>query len=109
MGRKSLLSVPQVAHVRTLLEQGGRLAHVTQLLNVSQRTGKGFNETTLLGTKLMARKLETWMTDIFPGQTEIYEKYRNLPDRELVVIVAASFDIALADLLTNGASFLHTI
>src|SRR5215468_6223729 len=38
MGRKSLLSAPQVAHARTLLAQGERPVHVAHLLNVSRRT-----------------------------------------------------------------------
>src|SRR5712671_324482 len=38
MGRKPLLSAPQVAHARTLLEQGERPVHVAQLLKVSRRT-----------------------------------------------------------------------
>jgi len=38
MGRKPLLSASQVAHARKLLEQGERLVHVAQLLNVSRRT-----------------------------------------------------------------------
>jgi DNA invertase Pin-like site-specific DNA recombinase len=38
MGRKPLLSAPQVAHARTLLAQGERLVHVARLLNVSRRT-----------------------------------------------------------------------
>jgi len=38
MGRKPKLSPQQVAHARTLLEQGERPAHVAQLLKVSQRT-----------------------------------------------------------------------
>jgi len=38
MGRKPLLSASQVAHARTLLEQGERLVHVAQLLSVSRRT-----------------------------------------------------------------------
>jgi DNA invertase Pin-like site-specific DNA recombinase len=38
MGRKLLLSAPQVAHARKLLEQGERPVHVAQLLNVSRRT-----------------------------------------------------------------------
>jgi DNA invertase Pin-like site-specific DNA recombinase len=38
MGRKPLLSTPQVTHARKLLEQGERPAHVAQLLNVSRRT-----------------------------------------------------------------------
>jgi DNA invertase Pin-like site-specific DNA recombinase len=38
MGRKPLLSAQQVAHARTLLEQGERLVHVAQSLQVSRRT-----------------------------------------------------------------------
>ena len=38
MGRKPLLSAHQVAHARQLLEQGERVVHVAQLLNVSRRT-----------------------------------------------------------------------
>jgi DNA invertase Pin-like site-specific DNA recombinase len=38
MGRKLLLSAPQVAHARQLLAQGERPIHVAHLLNVSRRT-----------------------------------------------------------------------
>jgi hypothetical protein len=38
MGRKPFLSAQQVAHARTLLEQGERLVHVAQSLQVSRRT-----------------------------------------------------------------------
>jgi DNA invertase Pin-like site-specific DNA recombinase len=38
MGRKPLLSAPQIAHARTLVEQGERPVQVAQLLNVSRRT-----------------------------------------------------------------------
>jgi DNA invertase Pin-like site-specific DNA recombinase len=38
MGRKPLLSAPQVAHARQLLAQGERPVHVAHLLNVSRRT-----------------------------------------------------------------------
>ena len=38
MGRKPLLSRQQVAHARTLLEQGARPDAVAQSLNVSRRT-----------------------------------------------------------------------
>jgi len=38
MGRKPLLSTPQIAHARQLLEQGERPVHVARLLNVSRRT-----------------------------------------------------------------------
>ena len=38
MGRKPLLSAPQVTHACKLIEQGESPAHVAQLLNVSRRT-----------------------------------------------------------------------
>jgi len=38
MGRKPVLSAPQVAHARQLLAQGERPIHVAHLLNVSRRT-----------------------------------------------------------------------
>ena len=38
MGRKPLLSAPQVAHARTLLAQGERPVRVAHLLKVSRRT-----------------------------------------------------------------------
>jgi hypothetical protein len=38
MGRKPLLSALQVAHARTLQEQGERPVRVAQLLNVPRRT-----------------------------------------------------------------------
>jgi Enterobacteriaceae phage serine recombinase len=38
MGRKPLLSAPQVAHARQLLEQGERPAQVAQVCKVSRRT-----------------------------------------------------------------------
>ena len=38
LGRKPKLSPQQVAHARTLLDQGERPAHVAQLFKVSWRT-----------------------------------------------------------------------
>ena len=38
MGRKPLLSAPQITHARQLLEQGERPVQVALLLNVSRRT-----------------------------------------------------------------------
>ena len=38
MGRKPLLSAQQVAHARSLLEDGERPAHVAQLFKVSWHT-----------------------------------------------------------------------
>ena len=38
MGRKPLLTAPQIAHARGLLEQGKRTVQVASLLNVSRRT-----------------------------------------------------------------------
>ena len=38
MGRKPLLSAPQVAHARTLLEQGEHPGDIARVLEVSRRT-----------------------------------------------------------------------
>jgi hypothetical protein len=47
----------------------------------------------------MAWKIERWLADVFPGQSEIYSEYSGLPPRELAIVSAAVLDIALAELL----------
>lgn len=47
----------------------------------------------------MAWKIERWLTDVFPGQNNIYSEYRRLPPRELAMVSAAVLDAALAELL----------
>lgn len=47
----------------------------------------------------MAWKIERWLTEVFPGETEIYAEYRKLPPRELAIVSAAVLDVALAELL----------
>ncbi|WDZ75482.1 hypothetical protein PWG15_12735 [Ensifer adhaerens] len=49
----------------------------------------------------MSQKLEKWMEDIFPGRDQIYEKYSDLPPRELGIVAASVLDIALAELLSR--------
>ncbi len=48
----------------------------------------------------MVWKIERWLSDVFPGETRIYEEYRHLPRRELAVVAAAVLDVALAELLS---------
>ncbi len=48
----------------------------------------------------MAWKIERWLADVFPGETNIYSEYRNLSPRELAVVSTAVLDGALAELLT---------
>ena len=47
----------------------------------------------------MAWKIERWLAEVFPGESEIYSEYRSLPPRELAIVSAAVLDIALAELL----------
>jgi len=56
---------------------------------------------TLLDIIPMAWKIERWLCDVFPGETQIYKEYRHLPRRELAVVAAAVLDVALAELLSQ--------
>lgn len=47
----------------------------------------------------MAWKIERWLAEVFPGESEIYAEYRALPPRELAIVSAAVLDVALAELL----------
>ena len=47
----------------------------------------------------MAWKLERWLSDVFPGEENIYSEYRELRPRDLAITVAAVLDCALAELL----------
>jgi hypothetical protein len=47
----------------------------------------------------MAWKIERWLAEVFPGESEIYSEYRSLPPRELAIVSAAVLDTALAELL----------
>lgn len=49
----------------------------------------------------MAWKIERWLAEVFPGESEIYSEYRSLPPRELAIVSAAVLDIALAELLAQ--------
>ena len=48
----------------------------------------------------MAWKIERWLSEVFPGEDEIYAEYRSLPPRELAIVSAAVLDVALAELLS---------
>ena len=48
----------------------------------------------------MAWKIERWLSDVLPGEDEIYAEYRSLPPRELAIVSAAVLDVALAELLS---------
>jgi hypothetical protein len=48
----------------------------------------------------MAWKLEKWMTDVFPGESNIYSAYRELPFRELAIVSGAVLDLAMAELIS---------
>ena len=48
----------------------------------------------------MTWKTERWLTDVFPGEENIYSEYRDLPPRELVIVIVAVLDCALAEILT---------
>lgn len=48
----------------------------------------------------MVWKIERWLAEVFPGESEIYSEYRSLPPRELAIVCAAVLDVALAELLT---------
>jgi len=47
----------------------------------------------------MAWKIERWLAEVFPGETEIYAEYRSLPPRELAIVSASVLDVAIAELL----------
>jgi hypothetical protein len=47
----------------------------------------------------MTWKIERWLSEVFPGEEEIYSEYRTLAQRELAVVCAAVLDVALAELL----------
>lgn len=47
----------------------------------------------------MAWKIERWLDELFPGESAIYDQYRLLPPRELVIVAASVLDAALAELL----------
>lgn len=48
----------------------------------------------------MTWKIERWLAEVFPGESEIYAEYRTLRPRELTIVSAAVLDVALAELLT---------
>ena len=48
----------------------------------------------------MAWKVERWLSEVFPGEENIYSEYRNLRPRELAIVTAAVLDSALVELLT---------
>jgi hypothetical protein len=48
----------------------------------------------------MAWKVEKWLDEIFPGEDKIYDEYRELRPRELVIVSVAALDSALAQLIT---------
>jgi hypothetical protein len=49
--------------------------------------------------RYMAWKLEYWLKDVFPGEDKIYEEYRALPTRELIIVATAVLDLALVTLI----------
>jgi len=48
----------------------------------------------------MAWKIEKWLLEVFPGPCRIYEEYRHLTRRELVIVAAGVLDLGLAQLLS---------
>lgn len=48
----------------------------------------------------MAWKIERWLSQVFPGENNIYAEYRGLPPRELAIVAPAVLDVALTELLT---------
>ena len=48
----------------------------------------------------MAWKLEKWLSEVFPGEDNIYSEYRHLRGRELAIVSVAVLDVALAELIT---------
>jgi hypothetical protein len=49
----------------------------------------------------MAWKAEHWLEEVFPGKSRIYDEYRLLPPRELVIVASAVLDLALATLISR--------
>lgn len=48
----------------------------------------------------MAWKIERWLSEVFPGEENIYAEYRSLSPRELAIVSVAVLDVALAELLS---------
>jgi hypothetical protein len=49
----------------------------------------------------MAWKIEKWLSEVFPGEENIYSAYRDLPPRELAIVAGAVIDTALAELISK--------
>jgi len=47
----------------------------------------------------MAWKIERWLSEVFPGETQIYAEYRALAPRELAIVTASVLDVALTELI----------
>lgn len=50
---------------------------------------------------LLAWKVEKWLSEVFPGPSRIYDEYKNLPARELVIVGSACLDLAIAELISK--------
>ena len=48
----------------------------------------------------MMWRIERWLSEVFPGESNIYSEYCDLPPRELAIVAAAVLDAALAELLS---------
>jgi hypothetical protein len=49
----------------------------------------------------MAWKIEKWLDEVFPGEGNLFSEYRDLSERELVIVTAGVLDLALAELISK--------
>lgn len=49
----------------------------------------------------MAWKIEKWLEEVFPGESNLFSEYRNLSEREFVIVAAGVLDLALAELISK--------
>lgn len=47
----------------------------------------------------MAWRTERWLADLFPGADQVYDHYRHLTARELIIVAGSVLDAALAELI----------
>jgi hypothetical protein len=49
----------------------------------------------------MTWKIEKWLSEVFPGENNLFSEYRNLSEREFVIVAAGVLDLALAELISK--------
>ena len=48
----------------------------------------------------MAWKIEKWLAEVFPPDKRLFDEYKSLKARELVIVAASVMDLALAELIS---------